>query len=70
MSDKTGLSKRVEELTEKVQINELRARDAVARFAIVEAEMKLMSLREKMDHANRMDATEKNAVDTAELSES
>ncbi len=46
MSNETSKSDRIKELMEKVELNELRARDAEARFKIVEAEMKLLALRE------------------------
>ena len=49
MSNSVDRKKRIEELSEKVELNELRARDAAARYAIVEAELKLMNLREAMD---------------------
>ena len=39
---------RKQELEEKVELNELRARDAEARRKIVEAEMKILSLRESV----------------------
>jgi hypothetical protein len=49
MSNSVDRKQRIEELSEKVELNELRARDAAARYAIVDAELKLMNLREAMD---------------------
>ena len=46
MSSENEKANRIKEMAYKVELNELRARDAIARCKIVEAEMKLLSLRE------------------------
>lgn len=48
MSTASNKLTRKQELEEKVELNELRARDAEARRKIVEAEMKILSLRESV----------------------
>jgi len=46
---------RVSKLQQKVELNELRARDAEARSRIVDAEFKILQLRNEIEHQTSID---------------
>ena len=52
-SDSKASNERLSEVKEKVEYNELRARDAEARLRIVEAEIKLMELRPRLSQLKK-----------------